>query len=383
MRIKSTIILLMLFQLMTTMTMAMVLSIAPAMGAFFNIEIALVPYLNIGFVVSGMLVPIFGYYADKLGVKKILVLGAFLFSLGTLLTAFAKSPSIYFFTRMLIGIGHNVFFALVANYASRLVEPRLFIKLSGYFKLAFASGIFIAPIMGALVVSTIGFQNYYLVVFVITMVLALVLTRIPHVENVSSTPITLADFKALFKYPFVWWMMAMTFLIFLAPNTIYTFLSIYLSSIGQTQQQISLIYTITGVGAVLSGFVILFLGHRYSLRDLLRYGVMGVIITLIFIFPLNAWILVPALLVFSLALDLVVGVLFPVASTMPVKNPASLTATLSLTMSVTALMTSLINPLLFARFGFQFLLGMVAISVTLGYFAMRKGLSAIEQHENR
>ena len=65
MRIKTTIVLLMLFQLMTTMTMAMVLSIAPAMGAFFNIEIALVPYLNIGFVVSGMLVPIFGYYADK------------------------------------------------------------------------------------------------------------------------------------------------------------------------------------------------------------------------------------------------------------------------------------------------------------------------------
>ena len=367
---------------MTTMTMAMVLSIAPAMGAFFNIEIALVPYLNIGFVVSGMLVPIFGYYADKQGVKKILVLGAFLFSLGTLLTAFAKSPSIYFFTRMLIGIGHNVFFALVANYASRLVEPRLFIKLSGYFKLAFASGIFIAPIMGAFVVSTIGFQNYYLVVFAITMLLALILTRIPHVENVSSSPITLADFKALFKYPFVWWMMAMTFLVFLAPNTIYTFLSIYLSSVGQTQQQISLIYTITGVGAVLSGFVILFLGHRYSLRDLLRYGVMGVIFTLIFIFPLNAWILVPALLVFSLALDLVVGVLFPVASTMPVKNPASLTATLSLTMSVTALVTSLINPLLFERFGFQFLLGMVAISVTLGYFAMRRGLSAIESHEN-
>ena len=383
MRIKTTIVLLMLFQLMTTMTMAMVLSIAPAMGAFFNIEIALVPYLNIGFVVSGMLVPIFGYYADKQGVKKILVLGAFLFSLGTLLTAFAKSPSIYFFTRMLIGIGHNVFFALVANYASRLVEPRLFIKLSGYFKLAFASGIFIAPIMGALVVSTIGFQNYYLSVFAITMLLALILTRIPHVENVSSSPITLADFKALFKYPFVWWMMAMTFLVFLAPNTIYTFLSIYLSSVGQTQQQISLIYTITGVGAVLSGFVILFLGHRYSLRDLLRYGVMGVIFTLIFIFPLNAWILVPALLVFSLALDLVVGVLFPVASTMPVKNPASLTATLSLTMSVTALVTSLINPLLFERFGFQFLLGMVGISVTLGYFAMRKGLSAIELHENR
>ena len=160
------------------------------------------------------------------------------------------------------------------------------------------------------------------------------------------------------------------------------FLSIYLSSVGQTQQQISLIYTITGVGAVLSGFVILFLGHRYSLRDLLRYGVMGVIFTLIFIFPLNAWILVPALLVFSLAFDLVVGVLFPVASTMPVKNPASLTATLSLTMSVTALVTSLINPLLFERFGFQFLLGMVAISVTLGYFAMRRGLSAIESHEN-
>lgn len=80
-----------------------------------------------------------------------MVLGAFIFSLGALLTSFASNAVIYFFTRMMIGIGHNVFFALVAVYYARLVDPKILVKVSGYFKLAFAVGIFMAPI-GAITV---------------------------------------------------------------------------------------------------------------------------------------------------------------------------------------------------------------------------------------
>ena len=383
MNTKLSIVLLMLFQLMTTMTMAMVLSVAPALATFFNIETAMVPYLNIGFVISGMLVPIFGFYADKLGIKKIMVLGAFIFSLGTVLTAFATNPIVYFMTRMIIGIGHNVFFALVAAYSSRLVDEKLYIKLSGYFKLAFATGIFAAPLVGALVVNYFSFQSFYLFVFAVSITLALLLLKIPHVANVSTVPISFQDFKDLFKVSYVPWFMLTTFLIFLAPNTIYNFLSIYLNELGQSQQQISFIYTIAGVGAVLSGFVILFLGHRYSLRDLLRYGVIGIVATLLFVIPLNTWLIVPAMLAFALALDLVVGVLYPVASKLPVKNPASLTASLSLTMSVTALGASLMNPILYAHFGFRFLVGMVIISVSLGYFSLLRSLHLVQAQENR
>ena len=71
-----------------------------------------------------------------------LVLGAFTFTLGTLLTAFATDPTIYIFTRMLIGIGHNVFFGLVAAYSAKLVDKATVVKISGYYKLAFAGGIF-------------------------------------------------------------------------------------------------------------------------------------------------------------------------------------------------------------------------------------------------
>jgi len=71
----------------------------------------------------------------------------------------------------------------------------------------------------------------------------------------------------------------------LPQNTIFSFLSIYLNSIGETQESISFIYTIIGLGTVGSGFVIIFLGHKYKFRDLLKYGIIGIICVLPLISP--------------------------------------------------------------------------------------------------
>ena len=381
MSILVTILVLMAFQLTTTMTMSFILSVQPTLAVFFGIPVANVPYLNIGFIASGMLVPLFGYFADKKGLKTMMVLGAFIFSLGALLTSFASNAVIYFFTRMMIGIGHNVFFALVAVYYARLVDPKILVKVSGYFKLAFAAGIFMAPIAGAITVKFFTFQQFYLLSFALSLIFAIILTRIPVIENVHSTPVTLNDFKSLFKIRFVRWLLLGSFLLSISPNTIFSFLSIYLNSIGEAQESISFIYTVIGLGTIGSGFVIIFLGHKFHFKDLLKYGIIGIIITIPFMFTLSPWLILPTSFAFALAFDLVLGVLYPVASSLPVKNSASLTALVSLTMSVTALLASFINPILYQAYGFRLLVFIVFVSSIFSYLSIRHSFKLVDEHK--
>ncbi len=381
MSILVTILVLMAFQFTTTMTMSFILSVQPTLAVFFGIPVANVPYLNIGFIASGMLVPLFGYFADKKGLKTMMVLGAFIFSLGALLTSFASNAVIYFFTRMMIGIGHNVFFALVAVYYARLVDPKILVKVSGYFKLAFAAGIFMAPIAGAITVKFFTFQQFYLLSFALSLIFAIILTRIPVIENVHSTPVTINDFKSLFKIRFVRWLLLGSFLLSIAPNTIFSFLSIYLNSIGEAQESISFIYTVIGLGTIGSGFVIIFLGHKFHFKDLLKYGIIGIIITIPFMFTLRPWLILPTSFAFALAFDLVLGVLYPVASSLPVKNSASLTALVSLTMSVTALLASFINPILYQAYGFRLLVFIVFVSSIFSYLSIRHSFKLVDEHK--
>lgn len=371
----------MAFQFTTTMTMSFILSVQPTLAVFFGIPVANVPYLNIGFIASGMLVPLFGYFADKKGLKTMMVLGAFIFSLGALLTSFASNAVIYFFTRMMIGIGHNVFFALVAVYYARLVDPKILVKVSGYFKLAFAVGIFMAPIAGAITVKFFTFQQFYLLSFALSLIFAIILTRIPVIENVHSTPVTINDFKSLFKIRFVRWLLLGSFLLSIAPNTIFSFLSIYLNSIGEAQESISFIYTVIGLGTIGSSFVIIFLGHKFHFKDLLKYGIIGIIITIPFMFTLSPWLILPTSFAFALAFDLVLGVLYPVASSLPVKNSASLTALVSLTMSVTALLASFINPILYQAYGFRLLVFIVFVSSIFSYLSIRHSFKLVDEHK--
>ena len=381
MSILVTILVLMAFQFTTTMTMSFILSVQPTLAVFFGIPVANVPYLNIGFIASGMLVPLFGYFADKKGLKTMMALGAFIFSLGALLTSFASNAVIYFFTRMMIGIGHNVFFALVAVYYARLVDPKILVKVSGYFKLAFAAGIFMAPIAGAITVKFFTFQKFYLLSFALSLIFAIILTRIPVIENVHSTPVTINDFKSLFKIRFVRWLLLGSFLLSISPNTIFSFLSIYLNSIGEAQESISFIYTVIGLGTIGSGFVIIFLGHKFHFKDLLKYGIIGIIITIPFMFTLSPWLILPTSFAFALAFDLVLGVLYPVASSLPVKNSASLTALVSLTMSVTALLASFINPILYQAYGFRLLVFIVFVSSIFSYLSIRHSFKLVDEHK--
>jgi MFS family permease len=154
-----------------------------------------------------------------------------------------------------------------------------------------------------------------------------------------------------------------------------------LNSIGEAQEYISLVYTIIGLGTIGSGFVIIFLGHRFKFRELLKYGILGIVISIPFMFTLSPWLILPTGFAFALSFDLVLGVLFPVASSLPVRNSASLTALISLTMSVTALFASIINPILYQLFGFRLLIAIVFIASVSSYFVINKTFKLVDEYK--
>ena len=172
-----------------------------------------------------------------------------------------------------------------------------------------------------------------------------------------------------------------SFLLSVAPNTIFSFLGIYLNSINEPQEYISLVYTIIGIGTIGSGFVIVFLGHRFKFRDLLKFGLIGIVLSIPFMFTLSPILIIPTSFAFALSFDLVLGVLYPVASSLPVKNSASLTALISLTMSVTALLVTFLNPILYQAYGFRLLIIIVFVSSVLAYNVIKKSFKLVDEHK--
>jgi MFS family permease len=358
-------------QFTITLTMASVVSLAPALAAFFSVPTAQVFLLNVGFMLSGVFAPIFGYFADKHGVKRMLVLGAFTFSLGTFLTAFARNPYWYIFTRMLIGVGHNVFFGLVAAYSAQLVDEKVVVKLSGYYKLAFASGIFVAPIVAGFLVLNYSFETFYLIMFGISFTLALIMTRLPNVTRNRLQTMALSDFKDLLSDPIVRSTLLMAFLIAVAPNSMFSFLSVHLNALGYDQVYIQFAYLILGFGSLVSGFVILFLSRRFSFSRFMSYGIYGVLGGLIlFILDVPALLLVAGF-VFALAFDLVIGVLYPYIAQLPSDKSASFITLSSLIMAITALIITLINPLTFALGGYRLMASISLVASVLAFLSFK------------
>lgn len=372
MSVKQSIIVLLALQFIITLTMASVVSLAPVLAAFFQVEVSQVFLLNIGFMLSGVFSPIFGYFADKHGVKRMLVLGAFTFSIGTLLTAFATNMYVYIFTRMLIGIGHNVFFGLVAAYSARLVSSKEVVKLSGYYKIAFASGIFSAPVIAGYLVLNYSFEFLYLILFAFGIVLSLLMTQMPKVSQPHLTPMSINDFGVLLKTPFVKWTLIMCFLISVAPNSMFSFFGIHLNSLGYEQTFIQFAYLVLGFGSFVSGFVILFLNKYFSFNRFLSYGIYGVLASLILFISDLPILLLPAAFFFALAFDLVIGVLYPFIAQLPSDKSSSFITLSSLTMAITAIIVTLVNPITFAFGGYQLMATIAFVASILGYLSLLK-----------
>jgi len=143
----------------------------------------------------GMGQPMFGIIADKYGTWRVLTIGAFLYALGLLITAFATTPLwLHIGGGVCIGLGVAACsFGVVLASIARLVGPE---KRSFAFGLGTASGsagmFLFAPISQGLI-DNLGWSDSLVALSVV--MLAIPLLAIPLRGNASTSAIAAAEFQ--------------------------------------------------------------------------------------------------------------------------------------------------------------------------------------------
>lgn len=78
---------LMVLQFVITFEMSMVMPLAPIISTIYQINPSTITYLNMGYAASGLLSPVFGYWADHFSMKKIIIISTLFFAFGAFIVS--------------------------------------------------------------------------------------------------------------------------------------------------------------------------------------------------------------------------------------------------------------------------------------------------------
>ena len=105
-----------------TFEMSVVMPLAPFIADTYQIPSYQVTYLNLGYAFFGMLAPILGFNADRIGLKKMILLAAMLFAFGAFLVGSQTVVLAYILGRALMGLAYFSFLAILLTYLSLMVS---------------------------------------------------------------------------------------------------------------------------------------------------------------------------------------------------------------------------------------------------------------------
>ena len=136
---------------------------------------------------QGLLQLPFGMWSDKVGRKKVIVIGLTLFIAGNVLGAFADSIHWMIVARFLQGTGaiSSTVFALIADLTRPEVRTRANAALGASIGIAFAFAFGAAPFFG----EWLGLQGMFMMIALLSMTsLVLVITTVPNPEPRATLP---------------------------------------------------------------------------------------------------------------------------------------------------------------------------------------------------
>src|SRR4051812_21010469 len=115
------------------------------------------------FLVAGLLLPM-GLLADRFGRRRLLLLGATVFGLASIVAAFANSPAMLIVCRGLIGVGA----AMLAPSTLSLIRsmfraPQQLAVALGIWTASFALGGILGPIVGGLLIEEVSWRAIFAV----------------------------------------------------------------------------------------------------------------------------------------------------------------------------------------------------------------------------
>lgn len=342
---------LMLIQFISVLEMNVVMPLAPQIANLFNINEANITLLNTGYAVAGLLAPVFGFYGDKQGLKKYILIGTALFTAGAIFMCFSNTGTMYFISRSIIGFGYYPLVCLIPTYTLRLISYNKMGKVSGLYKLAFALGILVSPLLGSYVMEYIGFKQLYMIIAITSAIVFIFLLGIPKSE-ISAESISFKDVKHLFKDKESLLLIAATFLLSIPAVLFYNYFSVFLNNEGYSMIDIGVIYSIVSCGSVSAAVCIIFISDKLGK---VKLSLLGLCVCSLFILPLslnNKVILYTCTFVFGLGYDTIWGLLFPVCAQLFKKESATFLALLSVSMAFTNVVTNILGPILQELGGF-------------------------------
>lgn len=262
-----------IIQFMIAMEMNFIGPLAPYLAGYFGIRDSQVVYFNLGYSAVGLLVPLFGVWADKYGTKRLISYALALFLSGTLLSAFSSSAISFALGRVLIGLGYFSLSGTTMSYISEFVDYKKRGMAAGILRTAFGLAIFSSPLYTSYLTGRFNsLKSIYLPLSVLAVLSLLMLWKLPETEKSESSKLDLDEFIRILKHPRTIKVLASLFLIITAPTMLYNFLSIHLSQeFNMAQQEIGIAYSLIALGTIAGIGAATFLADRVGKLRFSRY----------------------------------------------------------------------------------------------------------------
>ncbi len=336
-------ILLMMLVFIINFEYSVVMSLAPKIASTYRIDGSKITYLFIGFSFMGLFAPFLGYYADRFGIKRLMILGLAVFTLGAAVIVCFGNIAGYVIGRSFMGIGFYSLISLTTSYMSSIVDYSRLGVASGFHRLAVAGAFFASPLVGSYFAVHYSVSTLYALIGAVSIFLTGVTCFIPDVK--SSARMDFANVKKILTSKDAMKLIIVIFGLTVPSVYIFNYFSIYLSEHRFSQTFISSLYSIIAVGSLIGGAVILFVSDKIGKT---RLAIYGIVLSVFAIFPLPVTykpLLIVASFMLGLGFDTIWGLIFPISSKVFETGKSTFLTILSLAMGMTNVFSNITAPL--------------------------------------
>lgn len=157
----------------------------PSLMKEFNVTAGLAQWVTtIYMLVSGIMVPISGYFIDKYPTRKLFFLSMGLFVAGTVACAVGPNFAILIIGRVLQAAGAGILMPLVGTLPLLVFPVELRGTAMGIAGIVMAAGPAIGPVLGGLVIDSMGWRPMFIIIAVLALIILLL--GIPLMKNVGT-----------------------------------------------------------------------------------------------------------------------------------------------------------------------------------------------------
>lgn len=242
----------------------------------------------------------------RFGRKDLVIVVLIVFAITNFLGAIAPNYEIMLFSRVLGGLAHGLFWAVVGAYAGHLVPKQQLARAVAVTgagaTLAFILGVPIATALGHVLGWRLAFVTVGAAIVVLTILVMRFLPRVKHRQPLKTGEIAipLRRDPSIFGVAVI---CVITTVLMIGQNLFYTYIVPFVTAAaGFAQESVALLLLAYGIAGAVGLFLAGVLGARYPRASLVgAFILVAVAVLLIGLFPLLGWLVVAALVLWGAA----------------------------------------------------------------------------------